>query len=702
MLRLLASSLVFVRALSSDDQPAPFTALPRPYYDACIAPLVPRLLPYCNNPPPLRSDAEGASPVPGARLVHVHAFFRHGDRSAIHSIPSHMPIDWPCEEPNDAERLWASAALAPLHSSAACSLALRDPATSATVRIHPSTGVPLLDGEEPIDMDNATVGALPTILLPRECVATSSGGGGPEPNPRVTAALARWHTARKPGQRCHPEVGGELSSVGWAQLVSVGKGLADAYARPLLLRDDPASEPLRVLTTDTGRTALSATAVVRGLLQGASEAAAAGSAVGSDAGSAKGQEEQQQEQPRERSLELRRLQLEADAAIAEAALNKSGSGSVAAAAAEAPASVGLWEGSDLASLQRAVPQLRFPIPLHVVNRSQDASMWARRHTLCPAVRGRLGLDASAAALLLEHEHVEGHVAEALHASGRLTHARRSREAAALEVPAHVQGPPPKEAAVAAPKTEHIADDLFTRLCHGLPLPCSAVAADDADAGAVAALPDPAAVCPPEDGLLAAAILRQQQPSTAADALHNRSHSHHQGHPHSRGATNSSGDGAQHRQQHPHQHCMRVSHAAAVLARADALYGRVYETPATGLLLYPLLSQVMGGEREEEGGVTNCSVTRAVYLPLHRRSLAACVRPPRPHPVTRASSSARPTTRSLRPSRPCCASKAVGRPGPAMRHASISSYGRPPRRREGQGRRAEQDAGSCGCCTRERT
>lgn len=194
------------------DPRAPHIVQPRGAY------LTERLRHYCAYPPFPARD-EGTAPAPGAVLEQVHVLVRHGDRSAIHTIPNTHKAAWPCTAPSHAEVRWATSALQPFRSSAECIMAGGD----ACGRI---AGAPLAKA--------------------------------------VDRALFAWGRARSSGETCGEE-GGDLSSVGWSQLLRIGKGLRRRYAE-LLARNDEATEALRFVSTDFGRTALSATALLRGLL----------------------------------------------------------------------------------------------------------------------------------------------------------------------------------------------------------------------------------------------------------------------------------------------------------------------------------------------------------------------------------------------------------------------------------------------------
>jgi hypothetical protein len=84
--------------------------------------------------------------------------------------------------------------------------------------------------------------------------------------PRTNEAFAVWSQAKEEGSGCGAAPG-QLSSIGWQQLQLIGSQAAALY-EPLLMRDDDNTVALQVVSTDTGRTMLSATAFLRGFLHG--------------------------------------------------------------------------------------------------------------------------------------------------------------------------------------------------------------------------------------------------------------------------------------------------------------------------------------------------------------------------------------------------------------------------------------------------
>jgi hypothetical protein len=311
------------------------------------------------------------------------------------------------------------------------------------------------------------------VARPDEC-DESALAGRPLP-PRVDHALKAWRMAREEGEPCGPN-GGELSSLGWQQLQSIGEAMAGAYAT-LLDRDDPNTTALQVVSTDTGRTALSATAMTRGLLHGAgvhtglppNEAGAAGGDAADDARDSS-----------DAGQNTVRIHPTGGAEVLQGDANTP-SDTDAAQPAEveevlsqlhAPTRTTYYSRQEArqhssrhadrlllhGTNARAVPQLRLPLRLHVLQRPDDPMMAGVpvRIAACPA----------AAAL--------------------------ERDSPAAR--AFFQTPPPIAARIAAlagveasevPTTEQVADDIYTRLCHGEALPCWGTLPEGAgDAGRV--------------------------------------------------------------------------------------------------------------------------------------------------------------------------------------------------------------------------
>ena len=181
---------------------------------------------YCAASPAAFAG-EGVPPLPNASLAHVVVLVRHGDRSAIGRIPGTVRGAFPCGAPTAAAVARSSVLLAPFRSSPACVLA-----GGAGAACEGIVGAPLT---------NAT-----------------------------DRALRMWGRARDPGTICDSS-GGDLSSVGWQQLRTIGAAVAHAYG-PFMTGADAeetthiGSSALAVVSTDTGRTALSAAALVEGVI----------------------------------------------------------------------------------------------------------------------------------------------------------------------------------------------------------------------------------------------------------------------------------------------------------------------------------------------------------------------------------------------------------------------------------------------------
>ena len=340
-----------------------------------------RLQRYCNFPPTGAVD-EGVPPVPNATLRQVLINFRHGDRSAIHTLPLTSRESWECGRPLPADARWAASLLKPFHSSRECIVA----------------GGPACDAREAELLD--------------ESYTTHA---------RVAMAFRAWATTRTHGEPCGP-TGGELSTTGWSQLLEIGYQLGERYSA-LLHADTPGSTALRVVSTDTGRTALSATAMTQGMLAGA--AARSGLASGwlddSDA--------------------------ETDGSITAVAVDSPG----AASPLPPPRA---WTEHAWEHRHRVprLPQLHsLPLPLHVLARPDDPMMFAKgmRAEACPALNKRIRADPAAEAIV-----------QAAFSLSSLPEELGARIAA-------VAGVRPRD----VPGTEESADDILTRVCAGHALPC---------------------------------------------------------------------------------------------------------------------------------------------------------------------------------------------------------------------------------------
>jgi len=276
--------------------------------------------------------------------------------------------------------------------------------------------------------------------------------GGPPLGSKFDNALPAWGRARAASEACSVTEGGELSSVGWAQLQAVGGALARAYRGLLAAPADPLRPPLHVHSTDTGRTAWSAAAMVGGLLaellpeRGAGEAlikastaAAAAAAGGGSGGGSAGAEALQR---------------------ASASLNSAGEASPQPLAWSAPAALptglarALAHNRSLAALLQKgvapppgaaalVPGLELPLPLHVLPRDEEFMLWPKKAQMC--ARAAL-LQFRAEEEIFQHQVVPADVAARIAALARV----------------------PEEE---VPTTEECADDLLTRRCHSQPRPC---------------------------------------------------------------------------------------------------------------------------------------------------------------------------------------------------------------------------------------
>ena len=319
--------------------------------------------------------------MPGASLIHATVIVRHGDRSAIGRIPKAARGVFPCAEPSAVGVARAAELLAPARSSAACVLA--------------GGGV---------DLDACKLAALASPPLTNA----------------TDRALRAWGVARVVGETCG-KAGGELSSVGWAQLRATGAALGRAYA-PLLRGDLDAAPtiagvPLQVVSTDTGRTALSAAAFMTGLVDGDSfeglSRTPQSGGDGSRAGTAT-----------------------ASVTVTSVGDMSETTSALSASTTTASASASWLRGAAL------------PLPLNIMPREDDPMLWPKKAYVC------------ARAAVLQH-----HTFDEI-----FQHQVRPPSLAARL--AHLTGTP----ADSLPTAEECADDVATRSCHGHALPCWKIAA----------------------------------------------------------------------------------------------------------------------------------------------------------------------------------------------------------------------------------
>lgn len=438
-------------------------------------------------------NAEGVAPFPGAQLLQVQAVVRHGDRSNIHALPGPLRTraSFLCDSPSAEEVEWAAQLLRPLHSTTECVLLGNTSCTRGA-------GSALTDG--------------------------------------IDRALRAWGIARMQGAVCGSD-GGELSSIGWAQLQGIGGGLATAYATLLEAHSD-GSVPLQVISTDTGRTALSATALLQGMLKqyGSSNSTNAAAGVSPRGGAVPG-----------------------------------GGGAVP-------------------------PGMQLPLPLHIVSREADPLLWPRKPAVCDRA---WQLQLYSSSHMFEHARVPWYIARKIarlagflsgggaHGPGAATghdgpHDGPSDNTPALE-PTPPLSPPstPGEAEDAAllrvPGTEEVVDDLYSRLCHGYPLPCWHKGGDGGDEEDVEAELSSEAE-KEEEG--------ERRPPPSGDD--------------------------------PSDMCLNEREAKDLVMRGDALYGRRFSNQVTNLLTYPALKQMvdMMRRRISSSGNGNGTAARVIVRAAH--------------------------------------------------------------------------------------
>ena len=520
-----------------------------------------------------------------AELIHAAVVVRHGDRSAIHTLPGTVRSAWPCGAPSIDDVRWATSLLRPLHSSSAC---VSSGVCNATV---------------PITEDARADAALPS---------------------RVLHAAEAWRTARASGDICGP-LGGELSSIGWAQELRIGHSLGRRYAA-LLRADVPGSSAIQVVTTDTGRTALSATALLQGVLAAVAAAAPSpseGAHVGDNGGDDDDDDDNDDDDhdngggsPSDRASSGDRSPTLSSVSEARTAgqfqWHHRKDDSAVADARFAKQQSRAWRH------RHVVPQLPqlgpLPLPLHIVDRAHDPVMATMgRGEACPRLMGILGplrreeTTANDQDAVQDSDDDDGHASALQQLQPQLV----NRIAAVGSLRA-------SDVAV----TEAVADDILTRLCGGHALPCWRHAAgrpahvvlhemrcaDRADgvgnvtstqtARAVRAGEPRARVGHSVEGVASATAVGGGA-MDVVDALLSTSSA----------VTVGSED-----EDAADDVCLTVDDAANVLQRADGHYARLYSSAFVRVLMYPFLAQVVRGMDAAADGVNGAQrlVLRAAH------------------------------------------------------------------------------------------
>jgi len=256
-------------------------------------------------------------------------------------------------------------------------------------------------------------------------------------------ALPAWGKVLEDGAPCGT---GQLSSTGWQQLRGVGETLGFAYRKLLAMgeRSEAGLIPLQVISTDTGRTAQSAAALLSGLLD---EVQASSLAAGASASLNSSPPEGLHPPPPLATAsvtgagELSVVGEAAEATIASVVpsstqhLPPPRSLSTILAAARAPIST--------PSLLTAIPGLTLPLPLHIIPREEDPMLWPKKAQVCHAAAVS---QSEREEDIFQHQVLPEDVASWV------------SEASGVELDD-------------LPTTEECADDILTRLCHGQSLPC---------------------------------------------------------------------------------------------------------------------------------------------------------------------------------------------------------------------------------------
>jgi hypothetical protein len=354
---------------------------------------------YCADPP-FGAHHEGQAPAPGYALVHATVLVRHGDRSNIGRFPGTARQAFECGEPAAPAVARYARELALFRSSGPCLLA--------------GGSGPLCEG------------------IAGEDLGVSSD-----------SARFSWGLEKRAGAAC--SVGGELSSVGWRQLRGVGQSLGRAYSA-LVQAGGAASAPLQVVSTDTGRTALSAASLLGGVLDALGGAGSGGSGGASSSSSSSGSENASSMAA---PLASASVTQQGEAGLPPSAVAggsaRSNSSSSSSVAPPPPRSLSalLQQGLSSGAYSSPLPGLHLPLPLHVLPREADPMLWPKKAHVCAAAAVE---QAETEEEMFQHQVVPEEVS--------------ARIAAAAGVGED-----------AIPTTEELSDDLLTRACHSHPLPC---------------------------------------------------------------------------------------------------------------------------------------------------------------------------------------------------------------------------------------
>jgi hypothetical protein len=328
------------------------------------------------------SSSSSTTTSTSLKLVQAIVLIRHGDRSAIHHLPSEStvagtPASWTCGKPDAKDAAWANRVVKPFTSTSECIIET--------------------DGDNCLHLE-----ALSIKEAMDEATAPIPADGD------VARHALGIKNAKNVDSKCSTKRGGELTTLGWAQHRAIGAdlgafGSVDAYRELLFRKDEEKNEvpgessgtlssstsskwkrkALIASTTDYGRTALSLQAFVMGLLKGPE---------GND-----------------------KVDVEED--------NENGKG-------------------DVADLPGLGP---LPIPLHIVQRSLDHSLWSKGPPagMCPRSETYVALDKELLSLMAR-----------LPSDVSTTVAGLTNK---------LEGDLPGD--------EETADAMLCRICHGISLPC---------------------------------------------------------------------------------------------------------------------------------------------------------------------------------------------------------------------------------------
>lgn len=324
-----------------------------------------RISRYCANPP-FSGHEEANPPLPNYHLIHTTIMARHGDRSAIHQIPGIERINFHCNRPNEEEQVRLKKLFQPFQSTPQC-------VAEDNTYCDNITDPPLSNGKD--------------------------------------EALGMWGRSRSIEEVCAP---GHLTGKGWEQVLHIGLDMGEHYASLLTRNDMPWSIPLKIVTTNYGRTVLTAAGLGTGIL-----ASIQSSTVQNLSSSSSSHQHSH------------------SSAIHEEFRHSQGISSVASRLVSSSSSSGTTASSPL------LPGLQLPLPIHIVPRLIDVTLWPKNESVCERAKTMQTMDLST---MFAHAYPPDDIGVTIASNAVI----------------------PMDQ---VPLTEEIVDDLYTRFCHGYSIPC---------------------------------------------------------------------------------------------------------------------------------------------------------------------------------------------------------------------------------------